>query len=188
MATAYPRSATLASTPFASARRSTLGKDPFDFCDAPTDGSDLEVTPDMVAAALGVIPLPPPLCRSSHRTAGRSSTSTRTSSPDATALTVPSPCSASAWTCTSCRARSAGGSGTVSRWRPTTRGAVPEPRGDPPLPRRRARSRRAWTRRTPRRSGSTAGPWRDVPGSVTIAGPPVDLQVLTATPTLVGYD
>ena len=32
------------------------------------------------------------------------------------------------------------------------------------------------------------GPWRDVPGSVTIAGPPVDLQVLTATPTLVGYD
>ena len=32
------------------------------------------------------------------------------------------------------------------------------------------------------------GPWRDVPGSVTIPGPPVDLQVLTATPTLVGYD
>jgi hypothetical protein len=32
------------------------------------------------------------------------------------------------------------------------------------------------------------GPWRDVPGSVTIAGPPVDLAVLTATPTLVGYN
>lgn len=32
------------------------------------------------------------------------------------------------------------------------------------------------------------GPWRDVPGSVTIAGAPVDLQVLTATPTLVGYN
>jgi hypothetical protein len=31
------------------------------------------------------------------------------------------------------------------------------------------------------------GPWRDVPGSVTIPGAPVDLQVLTATPTLVGY-
>ena len=31
------------------------------------------------------------------------------------------------------------------------------------------------------------GPWRDVPGSVTIAGATVDLQVLTATPTLVGY-
>jgi hypothetical protein len=31
------------------------------------------------------------------------------------------------------------------------------------------------------------GPWRGVPGSVTIAGAPVDLQVLTATPTLVGY-
>jgi hypothetical protein len=31
------------------------------------------------------------------------------------------------------------------------------------------------------------GPWRDVPGSVTIAGAPVDLEVLTATPTLVGY-
>jgi hypothetical protein len=32
------------------------------------------------------------------------------------------------------------------------------------------------------------GRWRDVPGSVTIVGAPVDLQVLTATPTLVGYD
>ena len=32
------------------------------------------------------------------------------------------------------------------------------------------------------------GPWRDVPGSVTVPGAPVDLQVLTATPTLVGYD
>jgi hypothetical protein len=32
------------------------------------------------------------------------------------------------------------------------------------------------------------GAWRDVPGSVTIAGPSVDLQVLTATPTLVGYE
>jgi hypothetical protein len=32
------------------------------------------------------------------------------------------------------------------------------------------------------------GAWRDVPGSVTIAGPPVALAVLTATPTLVGYN
>ena len=32
------------------------------------------------------------------------------------------------------------------------------------------------------------GPWRDVPGSVTIPGAPVALEVLTATPTLVGYD
>ncbi len=32
------------------------------------------------------------------------------------------------------------------------------------------------------------GGWQDVPGSVTIPGAPVDLQVLTATPTLVGYD
>ena len=32
------------------------------------------------------------------------------------------------------------------------------------------------------------GPWRDVPGSVTIPGAPVELEVLTATPTLVGYD
>jgi hypothetical protein len=32
------------------------------------------------------------------------------------------------------------------------------------------------------------GPWRDVPGSVTIAGAPVQLEVLTATPVLVGYD
>ena len=31
------------------------------------------------------------------------------------------------------------------------------------------------------------GPWQDVPGSVTVAGAPVDLEVLTATPTLVGY-
>jgi hypothetical protein len=32
------------------------------------------------------------------------------------------------------------------------------------------------------------GRWRDVPGSVTIAGAPVGLEVLTATPTLIGYD
>ena len=32
------------------------------------------------------------------------------------------------------------------------------------------------------------GRWIKVRGSVTIAGAPVDLQVLTATPTLVGYD
>jgi hypothetical protein len=32
------------------------------------------------------------------------------------------------------------------------------------------------------------GPWRDVPGSVTIPGAPVALDVVTATPTLVGYD
>ena len=31
------------------------------------------------------------------------------------------------------------------------------------------------------------GPWQEVPGSVTIAGEPVELEVLTATPTLVGY-
>lgn len=32
------------------------------------------------------------------------------------------------------------------------------------------------------------GAWRDVPGTVTIAGNPVDLQVLTARPELVGYE
>jgi hypothetical protein len=31
------------------------------------------------------------------------------------------------------------------------------------------------------------GPWQGVPGSVTIPGEPVELEVLTATPTLVGY-
>ena len=31
------------------------------------------------------------------------------------------------------------------------------------------------------------GPWADVPGSVTIPGLPVGLEVLTATPVLVGY-
>ena len=34
---------------------------------------------------------------------------------------------------------------------------------------------------------STAAPSHGT-GSVTIAGAPVDLEVLTATPTLVGYD
>jgi hypothetical protein len=32
------------------------------------------------------------------------------------------------------------------------------------------------------------GGWRDVPGSVTTPGAPVALEVVTATPTLVGYD
>jgi hypothetical protein len=31
------------------------------------------------------------------------------------------------------------------------------------------------------------GPWRDVPGTVTIPGNPVDLQVVTASPVLVAY-
>jgi hypothetical protein len=31
------------------------------------------------------------------------------------------------------------------------------------------------------------GPWAEVPGSVTVAGAPVALEVLTATPVLVGY-
>ncbi len=31
------------------------------------------------------------------------------------------------------------------------------------------------------------GPWRDVDGTVTVPGAPVDLRVLTATPELVGY-
>ena len=31
------------------------------------------------------------------------------------------------------------------------------------------------------------GPWRDVDGTVTVPGAPVDLEVLTATPELVGY-
>ncbi|HCB04585.1 MAG TPA: hypothetical protein DEQ43_10120 [Nocardioides bacterium] len=34
----------------------------------------------------------------------------------------------------------------------------------------------------------SGGPWRAVPGSVTVTGAPVGLEVLTATPTLVGYD
>lgn len=32
------------------------------------------------------------------------------------------------------------------------------------------------------------GPWLDVDGTVTVTGAPQDLQVLTATPVLVGYD
>jgi hypothetical protein len=32
------------------------------------------------------------------------------------------------------------------------------------------------------------GAWASVPGTVTVQGAPVDLQVLTATPTLVGYE
>jgi len=30
------------------------------------------------------------------------------------------------------------------------------------------------------------GPWLDVPGSVTVSGAAVDLEVVTATPTLIG--
>ena len=33
----------------------------------------------------------------------------------------------------------------------------------------------------------TGGPWRDVDGTVTVPGAPVDLEVLTARPELVGY-
>ena len=45
---------------------------------------------------------------------------------------------------------------------------------------------RGWTRRGRRSTASTAAPWQDVGGTVTITGDPFDLAVLSAEPHLAG--
>jgi hypothetical protein len=165
----------------------TMGLDPFNFCAEPTDGGDVDVTPAFVAQALRFIPLPPAALQvqpPDGRTLVNFDTNFFTDvEPFDTSVSllgqqvdlhiVPS---AFAW--------QFGDGDTVTTAEPgspypkldvthsyLTKGQV-SPRVDTTYT---ARFR------------VNGGPWRDVPGSVTIAGPPVDLQVLTATPTLVGY-
>ena len=93
----------------------TIGEDPFVFCDIPpTD--DVEITPEMVAAAFARVPVPASKIEVQPANGRTLASSTPTSSRALGRSTCPSRFSVSAWICTSCRLRSVGGSGTASRW------------------------------------------------------------------------
>ena len=96
-------------------------------------------------------------------------------------------CSGSGWSCGSGRASSGGGSATGGRWRRAGPGA-PYPHLEVThdyLAKGGVRPSVDTTYAAQFRVNG--GPWRDVDGTVTIPGEPVPLEVLTATPVLVGY-
>lgn len=164
-----------------------LGADPFDYCDIPADSTPPEITPGMVSAALARVPIPAAQLEvqpANGRTLVNFDTNFYTEvgplDPTITLLgqqvdlhIVPS----------------------QFGWRFGDGGSVTTDRPGAPYPRldvthsylekgRVAPSVDTTYTATYRVNG---GPWQDVPGSVTIAGAPVELVVLTATPTLVGY-
>jgi hypothetical protein len=165
----------------------TIGEDPFTFCDLPpTD--DVEITPGMVAAAVARVPLPASRIEvqpGNGRTLVNFDTNfyTDTRAFDRTVVLlgqnvdlhiVPS------------------GFG----WRFGDGASLATDLPGAPYPDLEVTHRYLDKGRVAPSVDTTytatfrvnGGPWRDVPGSVTIPGAPVDLQVLTATPTLVGYD
>jgi hypothetical protein len=164
----------------------SLGEEPFAFCDIPPD-APVDITPAMVAAALARIPVPPSELEvepANGRTLVNFDTNFFTATkPFDAAVTllgqqvslhiVPSQFG---W-------QFGDGSSLI-----TDRPGAPYPQLDV------THSYLAKGRVAPSvdttytaQFSVGGGPWQDVPGSVTIAGAPVDLEVLTATPTLVGY-
>jgi hypothetical protein len=166
----------------------SVGIDPFEFCAPPSDGTDVEVTPGVAAAALRVIPLPagvlevqPPNGRTLVNFDTNFFTETQAFDRRVTLLgqrvdlhIVPS----------------------EFGWRFGDGQSLTTDEPGSPYPQLDVTHRYL-------RKGHVApsvdttytatfrvngGPWRDVPGSVTIPDAPVALEVLTATPTLVGYD
>jgi hypothetical protein len=164
-----------------------LGADPFDYCDIPSDGIPPDVTPGMVAAALARIPLPAAALKvqpANGRTLVNFDTNFYTElQPLDRTITllgqqvalhiVPS----------------------QFGWRFGDGGSLTTDRPGAPYPHLDvthsylAKGRVAPSVDTTYTAQFSVGggPWQEVPGSVTIAGAPVDLDVLTATPTLVGY-
>jgi len=165
----------------------SMGVDPYDFCQPSVDGGSDEITPELVAAAFQFVPLPAPTLQV-QPPGGRTLVNFETNfftetQPFDTAVAllgqrvelhiVPA---SFGWRF---------GDGEVVT---TDEPGSPYPQLDvthsylakgPVAP----SVDTTWTA-TYRVGG---GPWRDVPGSVTIPGAPVALQVLTATPVLVGY-
>lgn len=164
-----------------------LGADPFAYCDIPPSDTPPEITPGMVAAAMARIPLPAAQLQiqpANGRTLVNFDTNFYTEiQPLDRTITllgqqvdlhiVPS----------------------QFGWRFGDGGSLTTDRPGAPYPQLEVTHNYL-------RKGAVApsvdttytaqyrvngGAWQDVPGSVTIAGAPVDLQVLTATPTLVGY-
>jgi hypothetical protein len=165
----------------------SLGNNPFTFCDIPPEDAEELVTPGLVAAALARLPLPPSDLQvqpANGRTLVNFETNFYTdAAPFDRTVTllgqrvdlhiVPS------------------GFG----WRFGDGEALTTADAGAPYPDLRI------THSYQRKGGVTpavdttytatyrvnGGPWADVPGSVTVPGVPVGLQVLTATPVLVGY-
>jgi hypothetical protein len=166
----------------------TMGQDPFAFCAEPTDGVPTEITASMAAAALRVIPLPPSVLQvqpPNGRTLVNFDTNffTQAGPFDRTVPMlgqnvdlhiVPS----------------------GFEWRFGDGASLATDLPGAPYPDLEVTHRYLDKGRVAPSVDTTytatfrvdGGPWRDVPGSVTIPGAPVNLQVLTATPTLVGYD
>jgi hypothetical protein len=166
----------------------TMGVNPFEFCQEPSQAGAIEISPAFVAQALRFIPLPPTELRiqpPNGRTLVNLDTNffTETREFDRTVTLlgqrvdlhiVPS------------RFGWHFGDGESLA---TSEPGAPYPRLDV-THRYLEKGRVAPSVDTTytARFRVNGGPWRAVPGSVTIAGPAVDLAVLTATPTLVGYN
>jgi hypothetical protein len=163
-----------------------LGEEPFSFCDIPADDPPA-ITPAMVAAALARIPVPPSKLEvqpANGRTLVNFDTNffTATAPFDAAVtllgqqVTLHIVPSQFGW-----RFGDGGSLTTAEPGAPypdldVTHSYLKKGRVAPSVDTTYTATYRV-----------NGGPWQDVPGSVTVAGAPVDLQVLTATPTLVGY-
>jgi hypothetical protein len=166
----------------------TVGEDPEAFCAEPENGSTRHVTPAMVAAALRVIPLEasvirvqPPDGRTLVNFDTNFFTDTREFDRSVTLLGQRVDLHITP---------------TAFGWRFGDGDSLTTDQPGAPYPdldvthsyRRKGQVAPSVDTTYTARFRVNGGPWRDVPGSVTIAGAPVDLQVLTATPTLVGYE
>ena len=166
----------------------TNGVDPFEFCELATDATSSEITPALVAAALARIPLPaaslqvqPPNGRTLVNFETNFYTDTRAFERTLILLgqqvnlhIVPSEFG---W-------RFGDGESLL-----TAEPGAPYP--DLEVTHRYLKKGQVAARVDTTYTATyqvNGGPSIDVKGQVTIPGVPVDLQVLTATPTLVGYD
>jgi hypothetical protein len=166
----------------------SLGQDPFRFCDEPADGTQAVVTPGIVAVALTRIPLPPAVLviqPPNGRTLVNFETNfyTETQPFDRTVMLlgqrvdlhiVPS---GFGWRFGDGGSLATAGPGSPYPHLDVTHRYLTKGHVAPSVDTTYTATFRV-----------NGGPWRDVPGSVTIPGAPVELDVVTATPTLVGYD
>jgi hypothetical protein len=165
----------------------TLGEDPFAFCDVPSEGEPPEITPGIVAVAMKQIPLPAAQLQvqpANGRTLVNFDTNFYTElqalDPTITLLgqqvTLHIVPSQFGWRFGDGGSLTTDGPGSPYPDLDVTHSYLRKGRVAPSVDTTYTATYRV-----------NGGPWQDVPGSVTIAGAPVDLQVLTATPTLVGY-
>ncbi|QIG41566.1 hypothetical protein G5V58_01175 [Nocardioides anomalus] len=166
----------------------SVGIDPFKFCDEPSEPGQAEVTGDLVAAALKFVPLPPSVLTvepPNGRTLVNFDTNFfTTTQPFDTAVTLLG--QRVDLHITPAHFTWQFGDGESSA---TTEPGAPFPALDVTHAyRKKGHVAPSVDTTYTAQFRVNGGPWRDVPGTVTIAGAAVDLQVLTATPVLVGYN